>query len=35
LQEDYVELSASLGQRLMEKGGKELVEEAVKIFGAR
>lgn len=35
LQEDYLELSGNLGQRLMEKGGKELVSEAVKIFGAR
>ncbi|VVB69623.1 Porphobilinogen deaminase [uncultured archaeon] len=35
LQEDYLEQSASLGQRLMEKGGRELVAEAVKAFGAR
>lgn len=35
LQDDYLELSASLGQRLMEKGGRELVDEAVKAFGAR
>ncbi len=35
LQEDYLELSASLGQKLMEMGGAELVSEAVKVFGAR
>ncbi len=35
LQEDYLEPAASLGRRLMERGGRELVLEAVKVFGAR
>jgi hydroxymethylbilane synthase len=35
LDETCLERSADLGRRLMEMGGKELVEEAVKAFGAR
>jgi hydroxymethylbilane synthase len=35
LDETCLERSADLGRRLMDMGGKELVEEAVKAFGAR
>jgi len=32
---DYMEASAKLGRRLLEMGGGDLVDEAVKAFGAR
>jgi len=35
LDETCMNRSVDLGRRLMEMGGKELVEEAVKAFGAR
>ncbi len=35
LEDDYLSLAADMGQRLMEMGGRELVEEAVKVFGDR
>lgn len=35
LEDDYLSLAAVMGQRLMEMGGRELVEEAVKVFGDR
>ncbi len=35
LEEDYLGLAEDMGQRLMEMGGRELVEEAVKVFGDR
>ena len=33
LEEDYLSRAADMGQRLMTMGGRELVEEAVKVFG--
>ena len=33
LKEDYLSRAADMGQRLMTMGGRELVEEAVKVFG--
>lgn len=35
LEDDYLSLAEDMGQRLMEMGGRELVEEAVKVFGDR
>jgi hydroxymethylbilane synthase len=35
LEGDFLAAAADMGQRLMKMGGKELVEEAVKAFGAR
>lgn len=35
LEDDYLSLAAIMGQRLMKMGGRELVEEAVKVFGDR
>jgi hydroxymethylbilane synthase len=35
LENDYQSLAADIGQRLMRMGGRELVEEAVKVFGDR
>jgi hypothetical protein len=35
LENDYLCLAADIGQRLMRMGGRELVEEAVKVFGNR
>ena len=35
LENDYLSLAADIGQRLMRMGGRELVEEAVKVFGDR
>jgi hydroxymethylbilane synthase len=32
---DYLEASADLGRRLLKMGGGDLVDEAVKAFGAR
>ena len=33
LKEDYLSRAADMGQRLMTMGGRELVDEAVKVFG--
>jgi hydroxymethylbilane synthase len=33
LEEDYLSQAADMGQRLMTMGGRELVDEAVKVFG--
>ena len=35
LNDDYLSRAADMGQRLMTIGGRELVEEAVKVFGER
>jgi hydroxymethylbilane synthase len=35
LNDDYLSRAADMGQRLMTMGGRELVEEAVKVFGER
>ena len=35
LDDDYLSRAADMGQRLMTMGGRELVEEAVKVFGDR
>jgi hydroxymethylbilane synthase len=35
LNDDYLSRAADMGQRLMTMGGRELVEEAVKVFGDR
>jgi hydroxymethylbilane synthase len=35
LDEDCLIVAEKMGNRLMEKGGRELVDEAVKVFGAR
>jgi hydroxymethylbilane synthase len=35
LKEDYLSRADDMGQRLMTMGGRELVEEAVKVFGER
>jgi hypothetical protein len=35
IEDDYLSLAADMGQRLMKMGGRELVEEAVKVFGDR
>ena len=35
IEDDYLSLAADMGQKLMKMGGRELVEEAVKVFGDR
>jgi hydroxymethylbilane synthase len=35
LKDDYLSLAADMGQKLMKMGGRELVDEAVKVFGDR
>jgi hydroxymethylbilane synthase len=35
IEDDYLSLAAVIGQKLMKMGGRELVEEAVKVFGDR
>jgi hypothetical protein len=35
LKDDYLSLAADMGQKLMKMGGRELVDEAVKVFGNR
>lgn len=35
LEDDYLSLAADMGQKLMKMGGRELVDEAVKVFGDR